>query len=46
MRGAHDYSHDDRKSRYSSRTRHNKARLYCYRTGYKDERSDKVTLVF
>ena len=46
MRGAHDYSHDDRKSRYSSRTRHNKARLYCYRAGHKDERGDKVALAF
>ena len=46
MRGAHDYSHDDGKSRYSSRTRDNKARFYSYCARHKDERSDKVTLVF
>ena len=46
MRGAHDYSHDDRKSRYSSRTKDNKARFYSYCARHKDERSIRPRLYF
>ena len=46
MRGAHDYSHDDRKSRSSSRTRDNKARFYSYCARHKDERSIRLRLYF